>query len=279
MTGDYWSSAAYWWDLEFWNKSVDRAAGVPGEFEWTPSTFPKLALRFDARGAANISPAGYVVQAIGDTRFHIAGTVVLNNRDVFLVQPDRPWHADWTATGLFEDGWTKPGAAATIDVYPYPGQQGPVRRSLTVSVFAPAGIATRPFTLGTATAAAGPDEVSLETSVCVGPDRAAQVPLTVGGASPIPGNAGLIPSPPRSGGVEVSPDLPLGLGHSRLFAFQPLKTSSSSASASAETPSGVSVPVSSIVRRNCARYSVQASHSSMCPSKRARSAGESAPSR
>ena len=54
---DYWAGVGFWWDMEFWNKSVDRAAHLPGMFEWTPSTFPKLRLHFDPRtGAANRSP-------------------------------------------------------------------------------------------------------------------------------------------------------------------------------------------------------------------------------
>jgi hypothetical protein len=47
-------------------------------FEWTPSTFPKPALGFDRLGRASISPPGYVVQAVGDTRFHLMGTVIIN---------------------------------------------------------------------------------------------------------------------------------------------------------------------------------------------------------
>lgn len=279
VAGDYWSSAAYWWDVEFWNKSVDRSAGVPGEFEWTPSTFPKLSLRFDARGAASVSPPGYVLQAIGDTRFHLAGTVVLNNRSVFLVAPSRPWHADWSTTGLTEDGWTRPGVEAHIDVYPYPGQQGSVSRSLTVTVFAPAGVATRNFTLGAAAAAAGPNAVSQEVPVCVRAARATPVALKVDGVSAIPGDAGSIAAPPRSGGIQVARIYLSGSVTPGCSAFQVRKTSSSSASASSATSAGVSVPVSSIVRRNCARYSVQASQPATCRSKRARSAGASAPSR
>lgn len=206
ISGDYWSSAAYWWDLEFWNESVDRVAGVPGVFEWTPSTFPKLALRFDRRGLANVSPTEYVVQAVGDTRFHIAGTVVLNNRNAFLVQAERPWRADWSTSGLYDDGWTRPRATAYIYVYPYPGQTGPATRTLTVSAFAPAGIASRTITLGSAGGTAGGNEVTVETTVCVPADHAAAVPLEVQGASPIPGDTRSIATieQQRLGGVEVS---------------------------------------------------------------------------
>ena len=59
---DYWASVGWWWDLEFWNKSVDRAAYLPGQFLWTPSTFPRVMLRFDpTTGVANASPTPYVV--------------------------------------------------------------------------------------------------------------------------------------------------------------------------------------------------------------------------
>jgi hypothetical protein len=206
ITGDYWSSAAYWWDLEFWNESVDRVAGLPGQFEWTPSTFPKLALSFGPHGVANISRPGYVVQAIGDTRFHLAGSVVQNNRGVFLVQPEQPWRADWSTTGLYPDGWTQPGTAARIRVYPYPGQSGPVTRTLTVSVFAPAGVEARPFSVGTAKNVAGPNEVSQEATVCVPADRPAVVSLKVQGSSPVPANTETITTfaQSRQAGVEVS---------------------------------------------------------------------------
>ena len=206
ITGDFWSSAAYWWDLEFWNESVDRAAGLPGQFEWTPSSFPKLALRFGPQGLANISPPGDVVQAVGDTRFHLAGTVVLNNRNAFLVRPDQPWRADWSTSGLYDDGWTRPGSTARIYVYPYPGQGVRVTRRLTVSVYAPAGVPARPFSLGAAANVAGPNEVSQDATVCVPATRAAVVTLKVHGASPIPGDTRTIftVAQPRQGGVDVS---------------------------------------------------------------------------
>jgi hypothetical protein len=147
LPGDYWAGVGYWWDLEFWNKTVDRSAGVPGEFEWTPNTFPKLSLRFDDAGRASVSPPGYVAQSVSDSRFQIAGSVVTNDRGLFLVKPDPPWHANWMTTGLYDDGWTKPGAPAHIRVFAYPGQASAVRRSLTVYVRAPEGISSRRFSL------------------------------------------------------------------------------------------------------------------------------------
>jgi hypothetical protein len=206
VSGDYWSSAAYWWDVEFWNASVTRQAGIPAQFEWTPSTFPKLALTFDRLGRASVSPPGEVLQAVADARFHIAGTVLTNNRDVFLVEPDRPWRADWTTSGLYDDGWTKPGTTAHIRVYAYPGQNRRVQRSLTVSAFAPAGIDSRRLTVGGSTVSAGSNEVSVDVTVCVPPNGSADVPVTVEGSSPIYGDPGtdIRFTEQRSGGVQLS---------------------------------------------------------------------------
>jgi hypothetical protein len=151
-------------------------------FEWTPSTFPKLALRFDRLGRASSSPPGYVVQAVGDTRFHVTGTVVIDNRSVFLVQPSEPWRADWATAGLYDDGWTRPHTIARIHVYPYPGQTVPVTRALQVSLAAPAGVTSRSYTLtsntGTLHGRAGSSVGTSGITVCVPPRHAEDVRLT-----------------------------------------------------------------------------------------------------
>lgn len=210
LVGDYFASAAFWWDAEFWNASVNRTAGVPGAFEWTPSTFPKLDLHLDRLGRASISPPGDVLQALGDTRFHLAGSVVLLNRGAFLVEPERPWRADWSTTGLFDDGWTRPDVVAHIHVYPYPGQSGPATRMVTVSLFAPPGVVSRPFrlssNLGAATGAAGENEVSQQLAVCVPSSRSADVELSVSGSSVVTGDLRTPEtfSSPRRAGAFVS---------------------------------------------------------------------------
>ena len=206
IAGEYWSNAGYWWDVEFWNVSANRQAGIPGQFEWTPSTFPKLALSFDRLGRASISPPGDVVQAVGDVRFHIAGAVVTNNRGLFLVKPDQPWHADWTTRGFYDDGWTKPGTTAHIRVYSYPGQNRRVLRTLTVYAFAPAGVTSRAMTVGSSTVSAGDNEVSVDSTVCVPPNGSAEVPVTVDGSTQIYGDprTDATFAHSRQGGVQIS---------------------------------------------------------------------------
>jgi len=206
IAGDYFTDAAYWWDLEFWNVSAQRSAGIPGTFEWTPSTFPKQALRLDRLGRAAISNPGYVLQAVGDTRFHLAGTVLTNNRRVFLVRPEQPWRADWSTSGLYDDGWTRPGKPAVVHVYPYPGQRSRVLRQVQVSAFAPEGVSARPFTVGTQQAVVRDNEVTVPVEVCVPPNGPGDVTVRVDGESSIPPDVRDITSAaqPRTGGIQIS---------------------------------------------------------------------------
>jgi len=206
IPGQYEASGAYWWDAEFWNASATASAGVPGEFEWTPSTFPKIALRFDRLGRANLTRPGLVAQALGDTRFHIAGSVVTNNRGLFLVQPEQPWRADWTTTGMYDDGWTKPGAVAHVRVYPYPGQDRAVQRQVTVYAFNPEGVTERRLIVGGKSTVVRDNEASVTTNVCVQPHRPGSVAVRADGESAIPADlrSGATVTEPRTGGLQIS---------------------------------------------------------------------------
>ena len=75
IRGDYFANIGFWWDFEFWNRSVDREATAPNEFSGTPpGSFPKLDLRFDPQtGLANYDLDSYVAQAAADARFHVKG--------------------------------------------------------------------------------------------------------------------------------------------------------------------------------------------------------------
>jgi hypothetical protein len=191
LPGELTSSIAYWWDVQFWNQAVTRTAWSDGRFGGTPSTFPKLDLRFDERtGFANLDETPYVAQAVGDTRFYLAGRKLLRERDVHLIEAARPWRAEWLARGLDADGWTRPGQPATIRVFPAPGQQGPVTRSLAVLVRGPAD-AARPFRVSyagrTQSGTATPNASTIVTPVCVPHDGFADVRLEADGSSPVYG--------------------------------------------------------------------------------------------
>ena len=74
---DYWANVGFWWDFEFWNKSVDREAARPNQFSRTPhGSFPKLDIRFDPRtGRSNVDVDSYIAQAAGDVALPLEGTV------------------------------------------------------------------------------------------------------------------------------------------------------------------------------------------------------------
>jgi hypothetical protein len=208
---DYWADVAFWWDLEFWNRSVTREGGTPGVFEGTPrGTFPKLALSFDRRtGRANVDFDSYVTQAVGDARFHIAGKQFSVQRDATVVFPERPWRADWITTGLYADGWTVPGRTARIRVFARPGRATPELRTLSVALSAPDPVATRPvhFASNTGTTAADVGQATTleQLTVCVPPGRPADVLLDAKGSSQISGSEAtqLTAVTPRNAGVLV----------------------------------------------------------------------------
>jgi hypothetical protein len=198
LRADYWANVGFWWDLEFWNRSVDREGGTPAMFQGTPpGTFPKVALRFDPEtGRANADFDSYVAQAVADARFHIAGRQLTTERDVSIVFPDRPWRADWTTSGLYPDGWTIPGRTARIVVYPRPGVQHGESRTITVSLQAPGDVATRKVTLGGEHFDVGQTTVTRTVTVCARPRAPGSVTLSAEGSSPIYG----LPSSPAAAG-------------------------------------------------------------------------------
>ena len=117
---DYWANVGFWWDFEFWNKSVDREAARPNQFSpHAHGTFPKLDIRFDPRtGRSNVDVDSYIAQAAGDVRFHLKGRFLTTERDVSILFPDRPWRADWVTRGLYPDGWSRPVASRTSRSFP-----------------------------------------------------------------------------------------------------------------------------------------------------------------
>jgi hypothetical protein len=166
IPGDYWASVGSWWDLEFWNTSAARAAYYPGQFEETPSTFPKLRLRFDERsGAANLSPTQWVVLSAKETRFRISGTVRAEQYNVLLVDAARPWRTDWLTFGLTDDGWTKPGVVAHVRVFASPGQRTAVSRTLSLAIRPPESSPRITFTVRSNVARWQDDEANAGTVV------------------------------------------------------------------------------------------------------------------
>lgn len=126
---DYNATSAYWWDLEFWNRSVVRAWYPGGKFAEIQSTFPRVDLHFDPRtGRANISPTRYLAQSDQETRFRVSGPTVSVTRNVRLIDAGTSWRAAWLSSGLDDDGFTLPGRPAAVRVFASPGQTKPALR-------------------------------------------------------------------------------------------------------------------------------------------------------
>jgi hypothetical protein len=212
LYGNYWDNVAYWWNVEFWNASVRRAAVYEGAFTGTPETFPTTELTFDrTTGRANVSPSAYSAQAVAETRFRLAGKQLSDLRGVVLIQNEQPWRAQWLTFDLYRDGWTVPKVAGKIRVFADPGQTERLRRYLTISVRGPDGVPARPFsvTSNESTWQAQADErgTSNQVSVCVPPHAYADVEINAPRYSPIYGDPKSEPSfgsYARSAGVLVT---------------------------------------------------------------------------
>jgi hypothetical protein len=212
LYGTYWENVAYWWNVEFWNASVRRAALYDGAFTGTPETFPTIPLSFDRRtGRANVSPTTYVVQGTAETRFRLSGRAVDDDRGALLIEAKRPWRADWVAFGLYRDGWTVPNRSGTIRVFSTPGQTAPQRRYVTISVRAPHDEPSRAALLdsnaGEWTVDAPTTGTSTQVSACVPPHGHADVRMRASRFSPIygdPRSEQSFVSYARSGGVLVT---------------------------------------------------------------------------
>jgi hypothetical protein len=209
--GDYWANGGYWWNVEFWNASIQREAIYRGGLSWTPETFPKTTLRLDpSTGRANLSPSSYLAQADRETRFRLAGRPDTEYRGVLLLKAARPWRAEWMSFGLYDDGWTTPKVTARIRIFSSPGQRTSMVRYLTISVRTAPDVAQRSFRVRSnmtdSRAQATQRTASYQFGACVPPHGYADVSLRSAKYSPIygdPQSLSHFTSFARSGGVRL----------------------------------------------------------------------------
>ena len=212
LYGNYWENVAYWWNVEFWNASVQRAATYEQAFTGTPETFPTTELTFDRRtGSANVSPSVYAVQGVAEARFRLAGAELGEDRGVALIAVDRPWRAAWLTFDLYRDGWTVPKVVGKIRVFAAPGQTQSLKRFLTISVRGPNDVPPRAFRIDSNasswSAGAGKQPTSNQIAVCVPARGFADVQVHAPRYSPIygdPRSEASFVSYARSGGVLVT---------------------------------------------------------------------------
>lgn len=121
---DWGPSAILWWDVEFWNDTVDRAYVVGHEWDYAP--FPHVELRVDPHTgsiAMPKNPPTYIVSAEADARLHLVSTRVAYNYGLAVLQVERPWRVDWATSGLDDDGWSRPGRPAAVHVFAPRGEE------------------------------------------------------------------------------------------------------------------------------------------------------------
>jgi hypothetical protein len=110
--------AEYWWDAEFWNKTVDRAISVDGRQIFSP--FAPSNVSFDPKSgrARGAQPADLLVLDRGETRFGLAGARRLAAAGpLVLVRVARPYRAAWLVSGPEADGRIRPGKPVRIRVF------------------------------------------------------------------------------------------------------------------------------------------------------------------
>jgi len=194
IVDDYNATAAYWWDIEFWNRSVVRAAYYGGKFAEIQSTFPRLDLRFDPKtGRASTSATRYVAQSDRETRFRFHGPTVSVTRDVRLIDAGDDWRADWLSSGLDDDGFTLPGRPVGVRVFSTPGQSKPTMRYVTFQLQAGDAPESAVITsdAGRREATLAPNgETFTQAMVCVPPRGHATIHLAVHGTAEVYGDMG-----------------------------------------------------------------------------------------
>jgi hypothetical protein len=180
---DWYPSAVAFWDVEFWNARVDRAYRLDGYFTYTPETFPTPSVRIDP-GTGLFVGAGapdYIVRTPLDARFGPAGAPVAAGPQLELVDLEVPLRAQWLTLGLHPDGWTRPGVAAVLRIFPPAGVA-----TVGLTVAAPEVEAPRAVRVGPQSFGLGSTERrELVLEICVPEGGHADVPIEVDGSTSV----------------------------------------------------------------------------------------------
>jgi hypothetical protein len=126
-----------WWDVEFWNRTVQRTLVTPnGLFSYAP--FPNTILRTDwttGEVPGTDDEPAFVVYALDDARLQIAGVPHAQNLGLGVLVANRPYRLAWMTRGLDVDGWARPRRAVVLRVYAQRGK--PERVEVQVTFAAP----------------------------------------------------------------------------------------------------------------------------------------------
>ena len=196
---DLGASRLAWWNVEFWNKRVNRAMILEGYGDNTP--FPAQHMTLDLRDGSVATTGSeqprFMVFARNQLVFRPRGRVLAEYRTTLqqdpgleLLELDRPYRAGWIAEGASGDGWVVRGTPAVVRVFPR--DDGRAQR-VTVNVDLPVGLVEpSPFELrvggrvARATAQPGTIAGDALATVCVAPGRLRRVSLSTRAVRPLP---------------------------------------------------------------------------------------------
>ncbi len=213
ISSDWFVNEGTWVDYEYFNKSLVRDARIAGSnpFDYTGFWFPKLDLHFNTTtGVVAESPTRWIAASIKETRFRIAGPAKFYNSNLMLIDAGRLWRLAWLTSGLYDDGWTKPGAIIRIRLYPTAGQRTARLRSVGFVLRAPQDIAKRVVTLSsqgkTTRVIVTPSATDASAQACVPTHGYAEIQMKVNGSSTIPGDLATLATSRmlRRGGMSIA---------------------------------------------------------------------------
>jgi hypothetical protein len=193
------ASRLAWWNVEFWNKRVNRAVLLEGFGDHTP--FAQRGMTLDKRDGTISTSDGYqprfMVFGRNQIIFRPRGRLLAEYRTTLQQDPglelfelERPYRPGWIAEGASADGWVVRGTPAVVRVFPR--ADGRAQR-LTVNVDLPVGLVKpSPFALRTGPrvvrgrAAPGTINGDAQLALCLPPGRLREASLSTGAVRPLP---------------------------------------------------------------------------------------------
>jgi hypothetical protein len=125
----------FWWDVEFWNKRVDRLLRIDGSSTYSP--FPAERFSVDRKTGAvrGLGGARFLVVASSENRIHfIRSAVVASAPPLRLLSVGARPRVDWSMTGAYRDGWSRPGKPLSVLLF---SANGPGEREARLTLRAP----------------------------------------------------------------------------------------------------------------------------------------------
>lgn len=127
-----------WWDIQFWNRSVDRVFSFRENATWSP--FGSEELEMDARTgelSTEQEPPPWLLTAEHAIDFSPRGSLVATAGEGALWRLDEGFRAAWVSSGIAQDGWTVgTGSGARGSAIRVFGRDAPRAHKVSITVSA-----------------------------------------------------------------------------------------------------------------------------------------------